>query len=46
MLQAAGYKYEDLERQGQYLVVHSINCKYMFLLCLVIRCAFSLQSSV
>ena len=29
MLQAAGYKYEDLEREGHFLVVHSIQCRYL-----------------
>ncbi|MCG8449085.1 MAG: acyl-CoA thioesterase [Pirellulales bacterium] len=29
MLQAAGYNYEDLERDGHFLVVHSIRCRYL-----------------
>ena len=27
-LSAAGFEYADLERQGVYLVVHSVNCRY------------------
>lgn len=29
MLQAAGYNYEDLEKEGHFLVVHSIKCRYL-----------------
>lgn len=29
MLRAAGYAYAELERQGIFLVVHSIGCRYL-----------------
>lgn len=29
MLKAAGYHYAELERQGIFLVVHSIGCRYL-----------------
>ncbi len=30
MLKAVGFDYADLERDGIFLVVHSIGCRYMF----------------